>query len=95
MDKIELRDIQSFKDEDKITVSRIENEDIEIILDEVDAAGMKLVTDDDGTPRAVIMSMQVYKSLLKELRPDDYEAKLREINDACADYCLTHAGIDE
>lgn len=95
MTKIEWRGIKSFKDEDKITVSRIENEDIEIILDEVDAAGMKLVTDDDGTPRAVMMSMQVYKSVIAILYPEDYEEKLKEIDDACTDYCLTHAGIDE
>lgn len=56
---------------------------------------MKLVTDDDGTPRAVMMSMQVYKSVLAILYPEDYEKKLKEIDDACADYCLIHTGIDE
>lgn len=95
MENLKLKSIQFFKDEDKITVSRIDHEDINVILDEVDAAGMKLITDDDGTPRAVIMSMSVYKSVLRTLYPEDYEEKLKEIDDACADYCLTHAGIDE
>ena len=86
MSALKYKSLESFADEDKIPYSRLDNEDFDAILDEVVETGMKLVIDDEGNPKCVIMSVQLYEDLLRDVYPEDCEKMIQEIRDACAEY---------
>lgn len=77
-------DMEKQDEEHKIAVSDFDNGDIDAIMEHLKEIGYQFVLDENGEVKAVMISCELYREMVKIMHPEDYEQRLAEMDAVCA-----------